>query len=415
MLELTTRLATVHRATSAAERDAIYRMRYEIRVAQRGQVEGAGVDHDRQMVFTVYDELPRTIHFYTSGGSADGAGELDAVARMRRFNPGEVPDEVRERWSLDFVTNLDSLAIAEFSELLARPEVAAAQERLSVLSLFKAGFEACMEPGGADLIVFDAHPGLITHYAKLFGARRYGGDPIERSAGKGVGVPMVIAVSDTAHLERVGSLFTPLSWKTFVLGRRARADIGCFSVRFVDDLRDDVDPEQTWPMMEERFFRRGVERWSFFEGLRQAIIDELMARGTLREVAEGEEVVSEGGEDGEMFVVLDGCLEILAGGKSVDVAGRGELIGEVSISSPERRRTATIRALLPSRLLTLTHAALRALALGDAEAGHQVMLNLTRFIAERFAEKARVVASLDEELERLRLELHEANERLRGL
>ncbi|KIG17668.1 hypothetical protein DB30_02943 [Enhygromyxa salina] len=408
MLELTTRLATVHRATSAAEREAIYRMRYQVRVDDRGQVESPGVDHAKQMVCTVNDELPDTIHFYT--GEAAGVGEIDAVARMRRFNPGDVPDEVRERWSLDFVTNLDSLAIAEFSELLARPHVAASHDRLSVLSLFKAGFEACMEPGGADLIVFDAHPGLVTHYAKLVGARRYGGEPIERSAGKGVGVPMVIAVSDTQHLERVGSPLAPLSWKTFVLGRRAQADIGCFSVRFVDDVRDDVHPEQTWPMMEARFFRRGVERWSFFEGLRQAIIDELMARGRVREVGEGEQVVSEGGDDGEMFVVLDGSLEIIAGGKSVDVAGRGELIGEIAIVSPERRRTATIRALVPSKLLVLTHAALRSLALGDAEAGHQVMLNLTRFIAERFAEKARLVGSLDEEIERLRLELREAKQ-----
>ena len=408
MLELTTRLATVHRATSAEQRDAIYRMRYEIRVDERGQVESPGVDHDKELVFTIYDELPRTIHFYTTGVGDEPV--IDAVARMRRFNPGEVPDEIRERWSLDFVTNLDSLAIAEFSELLARPHVQG-QDRLSVLSLFKACFEACMEPGGADLIVFDAHPGLITHYAKLFGARRYGGAVIERSAGKGVGVPMVIAVSDTAHLERVGSLFTPMSWKTFVLGRRPRADIGCFSVRFVDDLRDDVNPEQSWPMMEERFFRRGVERWSFFEGLRQAVIDELMARGKPRELAEGELLVDEGGEDGEMFVVLEGCLEILAGGKSVDVAGRGELIGEIAILSPERRRTATIRALIPTKLLTLTHGSLRSLALGDAEAGHQVMLNLARFIAERFSEKARLVGDLDNELERLRGQLREAKER----
>lgn len=408
MLALTTRLATVHRATSAAERDAIYRMRYAIRVDERGQVESPGVDHDKEMVFTIYDELPRTIHFYTGD-----TPQIDAVARMRRFNPGEVPDEIRERWSLDFVTNLDSLAIAEFSELLARPEVGS-QDRLSVLSLFKACFEACMEPGGADLIVFDAHPGLITHYAKLFGARRYGGAVIERSAGKGVGVPMVIAVSDTEHFERVGSPFAPMSWKTFVLGRRPRADIGCFSVRFVDDLRDDVDPEQTWPLMEQRFFRRGVERWSFFEGLRQAMIDELMARGKLREVGEGEQLVGEGGEDGEMFVVLEGCLEILAGGKSVDVAGRGELIGEIAILSPERQRTATIRALIPSKVLTLTHGSLRALAMGDAEAGHQVMLNLARFIAERFSEKARLVGSLDAEIERLTLALRDAKERARS-
>src|SRR5690606_11335394 len=127
----------------------------------------------------------------------------------------------------------------------------------------------------------------------------------------------------------------------------------------------DVDPEQTWPAMEQRFFRRGVERWSFFEGLRQAIVDELMARGKVHELDEGGSLVDQGGDDGEMFVVLDGCLEIIANGKSVDVAGKGELVGEISILSPERRRTASVTALIPSKVLALNHHALRSLALGD--------------------------------------------------
>jgi CRP-like cAMP-binding protein len=408
VLKLSTRLEPVHEAKTSEERDAIYRFRYAIRVAGRGQVEIPGVDHDKDMVFGVEDELPSTAHLYT--GSPES---LDAVARLRRFGPGDVPDEVREAWSLDFVTNLDELAIAELSEIYARPEPAG--EGLAVLSLFTACFEACLGERGADLIVFDAHPGLVTHYAKLLGARRYGGDVIEARAGKGVGVPMVIVVSDAEHLERVGSLLTPMAWKTFVLGRRRRADVGCFSVRFVDDIRGDIDPEQTWPAMEERFFRRGVERWSFFDGLRTAIIDELTARGQTRELGEGEELVAEGGEDAEMFVVLDGCLDILAEGKSVDVAGRGELIGEIAMLSPRPRRTATIEALIPSKVLVLEQQALRSLSLGDPEAGYQVMANLARFIAERFAEKTQLVGQLDDEIERLREQLHEAKERARGL
>jgi CRP-like cAMP-binding protein len=404
VLQLATRLEVVHRAKTAAERDAIYKFRYAIRVEGRGQVEIPGVDHDKEMVFTLDDELPSSIHLYTGTPT-----QLDAAARMRAWAPGEVPDAVREAWSLDFVTNLDSLAVAELAEFVARPGTSDSH-RLAILSLFKACFELCLEERGADLIVFDAHPGMIGHYAKLLGARRYGGDPVERYAGKGVGVPMVIVVSDTDYLERVGSLFAPMAWKVFTLGRRRRADIGSFSVRFVDDLRPEIDPEQTWPAMEERFFRRGVERWSFFEGLRQAIVDELMARGKTRMVAEGATLVAEGGAEGEMFVVLEGCLEILANGKSLDVAGKGELIGEIALLSPERRRTATVRALIPSKVLALNHNALRSLAAGDPEAGHQVMFNLARFIAERFSEKTRLVAQLDEEVARLRERLEELSE-----
>lgn len=409
MLELTTRLDEVRQAKTAEQRDAIYSFRYDIRVRLRGQHDARGADHPRRMQFILEeDDLPSTTHLFT--GSVE---TIDAIARVRRWAPGEVPDEVRELWSLDFVTNLDALSVAEFSDVLARPEPRD-PERLAILSLFMRCFEMCLEPGGPDLIVFDAHPGLISHYAKLLGARRYGGDLIERRAGKGVGVPMVLIPSDADYLQQVGSILAPMSWKAFVLGRRRKADIGSFSVRFVDDLRPGIEPGTSWPTMERRFFRRGVERWSFFEGLRDAVVDELMARGELRQLREGEALLAEGRGDGGMFVVVDGCLEILVKNTSVDVAGKGELVGEIALLSPSRQRTATVRALVPSKVLVLTHSALRALNDGDPEAGFQVMLNLARFIAERFGQKNRLVGELDRELADTRHKLTQVRERLRG-
>ena len=190
MLELSTRLTKVNRATTAEERDAIYRFRYAIRVDEHGQVNGANIDHDKEMVFVIYDELPRTRHYYTGS-----VGSIDAVARMRSFAPGEVPDEVCERWSLDFVTNLDDLAIAEFSEVLARPSAVLDGERLSILALFNACFEACLEPGGADLIVFD---GSVA------------GEQAARDAGHQVKVPFSPGRTDATQAQTDVGSFAPL-------------------------------------------------------------------------------------------------------------------------------------------------------------------------------------------------------------
>ncbi|HLT35344.1 MAG TPA: cyclic nucleotide-binding domain-containing protein, partial [Enhygromyxa sp.] len=377
MLSLATRLDTVSQATSVEQREAIDQFRYAVMVEERGRVGIPGADHQRRRCHTPGDDEPGTLHVFTGS-----AAELDTAARLRRWAPGELPDDIRETYSLDLVPQIDDLAIAEISQIVARP-IAPARARLSILSLFKACFEACLEPcseqkQGADLLVFDAHPGLVRHLARLLGARRYGGDLTRRSGG--LQVPMVIVVSDCSHFERAGSLFAPLAWKAFVLGRRPKIDVGTFAVRFVDDLTHGVDVEQTWPAMEERFFRRGVDRWSFFAGLRSAIVDELMARGTVREVDEGEVILHEDDEIEEMYVVLEGCFEIFANGKSVDVAGKGEIVGEIALFSPETRRTAIVEALIPSRVLALTPAALRNLALGDSDSGYQVMFNLARFM-----------------------------------
>lgn len=403
MLSLATRLDTVLQATTAEQREAIQRFRYAVMIEERGRTNIPGTDHERRWCRTSADDEPGTLHLHTGS-----IAELDTAARLRRWAPGRLPDDIRETYSLDLVPQLDDLAIAELSQIVARP-IAPARARLSILSLFKAAFEACLEPGGADLLVFDAHPGLVRHFAKLLGARRYGGDLTRRSGG--LQVPMVIVVSDCSHFERAGSLFAPLAWKTFVLGRRPKIDVGSFAVRLVDDLAHNVDTEQTWPAMEERFFRRGVDRCSFFAGLRPAIVEELMARGTVREVDEGEVILHEDDPIEELYVVLDGGFEIFTNGKSVDVAGKGEIVGEIALFSPGTRRTAIVEALIPSRVLALTPAALRNLALGDPEAGYQVMFNLARFTAERFAEKSRLVGRLDAELERLRDEAAERDAR----
>ena len=65
--------------------------------------------------------------------------------------------------------------------------------------------------------------------------------------------------------------------------------------------------------------------------------------GTQRTYQPGEKVFIEGSPGTSMYVVLDGNIEIYVGGKSIEVAGRGSIIGEMALidSSP---RSATVVA-----------------------------------------------------------------------
>jgi len=65
--------------------------------------------------------------------------------------------------------------------------------------------------------------------------------------------------------------------------------------------------------------------------------------GTLRTYQPGEKVFVEGSPGTSMYVVVDGHIEILVRGKSMEVSGRGSMIGEMSLidSSP---RSATVVA-----------------------------------------------------------------------
>jgi len=68
----------------------------------------------------------------------------------------------------------------------------------------------------------------------------------------------------------------------------------------------------------------------------------------------GEDLVEEGQSAVAFFVVLEGELAVLVHGKEVRRLGVGDHFGEIALVVPEVRRTATVRALTPVRVGTLS-------------------------------------------------------------
>ena len=61
------------------------------------------------------------------------------------------------------------------------------------------------------------------------------------------------------------------------------------------------------------------------------ILNMVQDLGTHRIYQPGEKVFVEGSPGTSMYVVLDGNIEIYVGGKSIEVAGRGSIIGEMAL------------------------------------------------------------------------------------
>jgi CRP-like cAMP-binding protein len=69
----------------------------------------------------------------------------------------------------------------------------------------------------------------------------------------------------------------------------------------------------------------------------------------VRSLAPGEVVFSEGDPGDVAYVVLDGEVEIVAGGRVVDTASAGSLVGEMALIDQDAR-SATARARTAARL-----------------------------------------------------------------
>jgi hypothetical protein len=102
------------------------------------------------------------------------------------------------------------------------------------------------------------------------------------------------------------------------------------------------------------------------------------ARLKRRRLGRSETLVEQGEPGAEMFLLLDGVLDVEIDGETVAQVGSGAVLGELAILG-DGRRTATLRAVRPSRVavLTPTHR-LAELALARRQArAHDVSLRRT--------------------------------------
>lgn len=141
-----------------------------------------------------------------------------------------------------------------------------------------------------------------------------------------------------------------------------------------------------------------LRRIGLFGGLDDESLEDLAASLPEREPAPGELIFREGEPGRELYVVLSGELEVqkrAPRGTDVRLAmlGPGDWFGEMSVLDVQPR-SATVRALAPSRLLVMRAQDLDALYRRDVKAYSLLVLNLAREISRRLRVTDRILADV---------------------
>jgi CRP/FNR family cyclic AMP-dependent transcriptional regulator len=124
-----------------------------------------------------------------------------------------------------------------------------------------------------------------------------------------------------------------------------------------------------------------------FGGLGDDVLRTFVANLETSELAAGTVVFKEGDSGRELFVILDGEIEVLRRSKRghetrVAILGPGDWFGEMSILDV-LPRSATARALAPTHLLRLTAHELDTLYRKDMRSYSLLVLNVAREISRR--------------------------------
>jgi CRP-like cAMP-binding protein len=140
---------------------------------------------------------------------------------------------------------------------------------------------------------------------------------------------------------------------------------------------------------------RGI---GLFGALSDEVLTHLASTLSVHAPESGEVVFREGDDANAMYVVLHGEMEVLKRSKRatearVALLGPGDWFGEMSIVDIQPR-SATVRALAPSRLLRVSAADLDALYRYDLRSYSLIVLNLARELSRRLRVADGILADL---------------------
>jgi len=346
-------LTPLHEAKSREEREAIYRFRYSIYAGELKR-DYPGMDHAARSWRQDEDERPEARLYYLGTPA-----RIEGTVRVRIWD--EPPPDIVDELSLQRVPRGRRIA---YLERMMLPKTL--RGRLLVPAILWHGYPKLMAEG-VELCVLTCVPGIARHYVRL-GARPYGARLVEGASS--AEVPLMIVMRDAEHLKGQRSFMV-----TQVKKHAAPPDPALAPLFARDVQRVTFDPSQV-----ERELRQA--RAPLLEGLPDKALHRIARGAFLLQLDSGDLLVRKGTADREMYLVLEGELEVDGGAR----IPRGATIGEMAFLGTPGLRTATVHASAPSRLLVLRRKFLDELADSDPRSAYLLARRLGAVAADRFAE-----------------------------
>jgi Cyclic nucleotide-binding domain/Acetyltransferase (GNAT) domain len=370
--DLVDALEPVYVAETEAEREAVFSFRYSVYGAELGRKLG-NADHGQHRVHDEEDDKPYTTLLYTD----DGAGQVTGTARIRRWEPGQVPAKDWDTFSMERFDGLRELCTAEVGRLMIER---GRRGQLGLVSMACTVYQLCAGELATDVAFINCATGLVRHY-RLLGFRPYAGRLVPTV--DGIEVPLVMIPSDRAYLEQAGSFVTPFVDVFYGPGKRAPEDAGRWA-RLLDADSAPVrfDPAAVWDRV-SRLREAETGRPSMLESLSEDTVRKLTDQGFLMDLPAGHLLTEKGLSQREIFVILDGAFEVYDGDRRLAVLGQGDVIGEVGFFASSGRRMASVTAASHGQVLVLRRRFIDELMKNDPACAAEVMFGLARVLADR--------------------------------
>jgi len=360
----------IRMAQTDEEKLAVYRFRYDIYVEEMGRYR-AVADHVRRLLVEPEDETAR-IFF------AAQDGEVVATSRLSWGGDGPFSARQIEHYQLEpFLAELppEAMAVGE------RGMVAARLRGGPLFSDLRQVSRRFVSEKRIQLIFGACEPHLLSLYLG-HGSRPYAKHNIN-SPEAGYLIPIVTVVEDVEHLRRIGS---PDAETAVDFGNDARipACVDRLVPRGGNVLSQRLaETGAYWGEIHRALGELGDGHFSALDGLSEEEAERCLGRSNIIECSAGDRVLKKGGVARNMFVVLDGTLEVRDGETLVRVMSPGDVFGEIAFLLGRPRSADVYAATDGVRVLSLSESRIHHMIASDPGVAAQLLLNIAKILCLR--------------------------------
>ena len=356
-------------ATTTAEREAVYRLRYEVYVEERGAYKDVA-DHKNRLLSDALDPTGRLL--YATVG--------DEVVGSLRLNWGaDVPfvKEIMETYDIQrFLPAIPMGQMIIFSRFMTRPDY---RQKGVSFQFLAAMFNFFLE-NKLQLAFCDCRPHLINSYVRL-GFRTYAqtyNDPIA-----GLLVPLVMVVEDREHFEQIGSPLAPLL-ENYSLQADTPTRVASL-IPQAPPVQSNINARKSgyWSRVHDTLARREVSNITIFDNLSDEETTQFLAKSHIIKCKLGDKIVSKGSNDRTVFIVLSGVVEIKNGDQVTAVQSKGDVIGEVAFLLRSEHMADVYAVTENVKVLSLSEKTLQDLIESEPTIAARLLLNLSKILSMR--------------------------------
>lgn len=358
-------------AQTEEERQTVYRLRYDVYVEEMGRYQSTA-DHARRTLHEDCDEHSRISYVEIDG-------DVVATARLTWGGDGPIPQRMIDQYGLaPFLAELPASAIAVGERAMVRPHLRGTD---LLLKLMCNGMQF-VNDNRIQLIFGDCEPHLLNLYLGL-GQRTYSKTNVN-SAEAGYLIPIVTVVEDIEHFRRLNSPLVPYL-RDFGDDSRIPACIQrVLSEGSAVTSRLHASSAAYWSEVHGALSELETHRISALDGFSEDEATRCLEKSTIIECQRGDRILKKGGVARNLFVVLDGTLEVRDDDEAVlAVLRAGDVFGEMAFLLERPRSRDVYAATDRARILSLSEANLRKLIDSDPGIAARLLLNISKMLCLR--------------------------------